>query len=181
MVASAQRLQIVQCMGVRLTLSPRHNVVNMNLRPCSRHSTANTTAPVPLQRCNPIANPAMGAPTVRVCLMTPRWRRRAKQVLSLPRPVAVEPTERTPLRRALSHVRLPPKRLRALDTHQLNPSCLSQVSTAPRAVFRLAILSPVPSFKPNLTLLAVNPSNRHVHAPSIVVLTSLPATTPRFR
>src|SRR5574343_342211 len=92
MMSSAQRHQIVQCMGIRLPLFPRHDVVNVKeLRRPTRHALV----PVALKGSEPIALPLSSTPCRRVRL--PARIHRAGRVLPLPRPVARHRAKRTAL------------------------------------------------------------------------------------
>ena len=178
MVESAQRRQIVQCMGVSLTFLPRDNVVDVQVpRRAALHAAMTVTSKGSFS----IAEPAMRAPTVRVRLHTPRRGRRALNVLPLPSPVARHRTERTTLLRPVLLVRLAKERLPALSARQFHLRPASIVTARPRAELRRARRPIVHRFERLVTLLALALNRslpRHVPAPSIGLSPSLPATMP---
>jgi hypothetical protein len=149
MVASAQRHQIVQCMGIILSRRPRHHVMNVEFL---RRPTFRALTTIPLKRTPPLIH-----------VMS---RRVAIPVHKLPRPIARHRTERPPLRRPIGLVRPPLKRLPTLNTRQRHPSRPLVVPTLPRTVATRLVLA-LASTKRNPTPLTRQIHYRHVPAPFI--------------
>jgi hypothetical protein len=167
MVASAQRHQIAQGMGICLVRVPGHYVMHMQHRTSPGRPALHATPTITSQRPSSLTQPPMRTPAVRVRPVSPRWRRRTLGVLALPHPIARHPTERTPLPRRLSLIRLPLERLEALHARQRHPRRLRQIPTPTRAIHRLPILPPVASLERLPTLLTFHDPNGHVLAPSL--------------
>jgi hypothetical protein len=147
MVESAQRHQIAQCMGINLPLRPRHHVMNVKLL---RRPTLNTATTITIKRLCPL-----------ILVMCRRIR---ITIHKLPRPITRHRAERTTLRRPISLIRLPLKRLLTLNTRQSHPSCPLVIPALPRAVATRLVIA-LTSSKRNPTPLTRQINRRHVPAP----------------
>lgn len=139
---SAQRLQIVHCMGITLPWFPMGLVVNVK---ALLRAAPNALPSVPLKSLlsvpNPLARTTDRTPWLEVRVL------RSLNMKRLPLPIAPETAEGAALLRPFRHVRLPRKLHLALSALKENAARLVRLSALPRAVPSRSVRAIILRFK----------------------------------